>query len=164
MYQLKLTAVAAAVFLLCAGGAFAGGPPVVNETVHSLDVAYQDTGGNCATGNQSERFVTFSGVVRTLAFADGSYAVRGAFRGDTVFYDLPAGGGPADSDPDATAHFRFLLGDMLLPSGNALYSEVWSGTTTALSTDTELRFQITYKLVLDPAGSPRIEVFRFTCE
>lgn len=159
MYQLRLTAATAFVLLLCTGSAMAGGPPIVNETVHSLNESLTDTGGNCATGNESARSVTFSGVLRTLVLADGSYRVRGAFRGDTVFDDLPA-----DGVPDATAHFRFMIGDMVLPSGNAVYSEVWSGTTTALPTGVDLRFHITYKLLLDPAGNAKIEVFKFTCD
>ncbi len=157
----KLGSIAATTFTLLAitGGAVAGGPPLVNETVHSVDDTLTDIGVNCATGNVSQRSVTFSGVMRTLVRADGSYVVRGSFRGDTVFDDLPA-----DGIPDATAHFRFAIGDMLLPSGNAVLSEVWSGTTTALGSGTELRFHVTYKLLLDPAGNPKLEVFRFTCD
>ena len=157
----KLGSIAATTFTLLAitGGAVAGGPPLVNETVHSVDDTLTDIGVNCATGNMSQRSVTFSGVMRTLVRADGSYVVRGSFRGDTVFDDLPA-----DGIPDATAHFRFGIGDMVLPSGNAVLSEVWSGTTTALGSGTELRFHVTYKLLLDPAGNPKLEVFRFTCD
>ena len=157
----KLGSVAATTLTLLAitGGAVAGGPPIVNETVHAIDVPFADTGDNSATGNQSERSVTFSGVLRTLVLADGSYVMRANVHGTTVFDDLPA-----DGIPDATARFRFVLGDMVVPSGNGVYSEVWSGTSTALATGAEYRFQITYKLVLDPSGSPKIEVFRFTCE
>jgi hypothetical protein len=159
MYQLRLIAATAAVFLLCAGGAVAGGPPVVNETVHFLDATNMDVGDNCATGStDSTRYVTFSGVMRTLAFADGSYRVRGSFRGDTVFFD-----NDGDNVADATAHFKFAFGDMVLPSGNALYSEVWNGTTTALATGTKFRFHVTWKLGLDPEGNVKVMVFRVTC-
>jgi hypothetical protein len=156
----KLGTVAATTFVLlaCTGGAVAGGPPIVNETIHAVDAAFADTGDDCATGNQSERSGTFSGVLRTLVLADGSYVIRGNVHGDTVFDDLPA-----DGIPDATARFRFVLGDMVVPSGNGVYSEVWSGTSTALATGAEYRFQVTYKLVLDPSGTTKIEVFRFTC-
>jgi hypothetical protein len=158
----KLGSIAATAFTLLAvtGGAVAGGPPLVNETVHSVDDTLTDIGANCATGNPSQRSVTFSGVMRTLVRADGSYVVRGSFRGETVFDDLPA----ADGIPDATAHFTLSIGDMLLPSGNAVLSEVWSGTTIALGSGTELRFHVTYKLLLDPAGNPKLEVLRFTCD
>jgi hypothetical protein len=157
----KLGSVAATSFALlaCTGAAVAGGPPPVNETDHSSDATLTDVGVNCATGNVSQRSVTFSGVMRTLVNADGSYVVRGSFRGDTVFDDLPA-----DGIPDATARFHFSIGDMTLPSGNAVTSEVWSGTTTALASGEELRFRVTYKLLVDPAGSTRLEILRFTCD
>jgi len=159
MRKLGFAAATALSLLACTGGAVAGGPPLVNETVHSVSDTLTDIGANCATGNVSERSVTFSGVMRTLVHPDGSYVVRGSFRGDTVFDDLPA-----DGTPDATAHFRFSLGDMRVPSGNTVYSEVWSGTTIALGSGQELRFHITYKLLVDPAGIPKLEVFRFTCD
>ena len=159
MRQLSLIAATALVLLVSVGGAVAGGPPIVNETVHAFEVPFADIGDDCATGNQSERSVIFSGVLRTLVRADGSYLMRWNIHGTTVFDDLPA-----DGVPDATARFRFVLGDMVVPSGNSVYSEVWSGTSTALATGTEYKFQITYKLLLDPSGSPKIEVFRFTCE
>jgi hypothetical protein len=158
MRHLGLVTAAALVLMAGAGGALAGGPPIVNETVHPVDVAFSDVGDDCATGNQSARSITFSGVLRTLVLADGSHVFRGNVWGETVFDDLPA-----DGILDASAHFRFALGDMVLPSGSGVYSEVWSGTSTALATGETFRFQITYKLVLDSSGSPRIEVFRFTC-
>ena len=63
----KLGSIAATTFTLLAvtGGAVAGGPPLVNETVHSVDDTLTDIGVNCATGNMSQRSVTFSGVMRT---------------------------------------------------------------------------------------------------
>jgi hypothetical protein len=74
----KLGSIAATTFTLLAitGGAVAGGPPAVNETVHSVDDTLTDIGLNCATGNVSQRSVTFSCVMRTLVLADGSHVVR----------------------------------------------------------------------------------------
>ena len=80
------------------------------------------------------------------------------FRGTTSFDDLPA-----DGIEDATAAFVFTTGEMVLPNEGARFTEVWNGTTTATG-GTELRFHITYQLVLDPTGNPKIEVFRFTCD
>lgn len=158
MYRLTTIAAVASALLVCAGGAVAGGPAVVNETIHPVDEPFADIGDNCATGNQSERAVTFSGVVRVLVLADGSYMTRWNVHGETVFDDLPA-----DGIPDATARFRFIQGDMVLPAGNVIYSEIWSGTTTALATGATFRFHITYKLVVDPTGTPRVEVLRISC-
>lgn len=160
MRKLGSAAATAFALLACTGAAVAGGPPAVNETVHSVDATLTDVGANCATGNLSQRSVTFSGVMRTLVRADGSYVVRGSFRGDTVFDDLPA----ADGIPDATAHFRLAIGDMTLPSGNAVLSEVWSGTTTALGAGEELRFRVNYKVLVDPVGNTKLEFLKFTCD
>jgi hypothetical protein len=160
MRKLGCAAATAFALLACTGAAVAGGPPAVNETVHSVGATLTDVGLNCATGKPSQRSVIFSGVMRTLMKTDGSYVVRGSFRGNTVFDDLPE----ADGAPDATARFHLSIGDMKLPSGNAILSEVWSGKTTALGTDVELRFHVNYKVLVDPAGNTKLEFLKFTCD
>jgi hypothetical protein len=147
-----------AIALLAPAAAGAGNAPVVNETTHFSDVVFADVGDNCATGNQSARTVTFSGVQHLLVQPNGSVKFSGNFDGTTSFDDLPA-----DQIPDATATFRLVIGEKLLPRGGQHYREVWNGTT-AVTGGPQLRFHVTYQLVLDPAGNPRIEVLRFSCE
>jgi hypothetical protein len=145
--------------LLATEAATAGGPPVVNSTTRFIDEPLGGIGLNCASGNLALSNGIFSGVIHTIAKADGSLNVSVKTRGTDALDDLPT-----DGIVDATTTFVFNSNDIVFATGKEVHHFTGTGTLTVTATGAELRFQVVIQVVLDQAGNPRVNLLRFVCE
>jgi hypothetical protein len=145
--------------LLATATATAGGPPVINTTTHFIDEPFSDVGLNCASGNLAQSNGVFSGVIHTLAQADGSLNVSVKTRGTDTLDDLPT-----DGIIDATTTFVFNSNDIVFATGKEVPHFTGTGTLTVTATGAELRFQVVIQVVLDEDGNPKVDLLRFVCD
>src|SRR5262245_53191976 len=144
--------------LFAATSATAGGPPVINTTTHSFDERFSGVGLNCASGNLAESNGVFSGVIHTVAKADGSLNVSVKTRGTDNLDDLPT-----DGIVDATTTFVFNSTDIVFATGKEVHHFTGTGTLTVTATGAEIRFQLVIQVVLDEEGNPKVDFLRLDC-
>jgi hypothetical protein len=159
--RLGCAAVAVAgLLLLTAGGAFAQGPPIVNQTDHIVDEASTQIDVHPCTGQPAEITLIESGVIHFSAFADGTVHITGTLRG-TFSADLL----PADGTPDATGRTVVWFGGngKLLEEGGAFGKAQTAFTLTIKGTNADgTRFSVHQNgnAVFDPGGDPKLEFFK----
>jgi hypothetical protein len=144
--------------LLVAATATAGGPPLVNSMTHVIDEPFDGVGLNCASGNLALSDGHFSGVIHTLVKPDGSVKVSAKTRGTDSLDDLPT-----DGITDATTTFVFNSSDIVFATGKEVHHFTGTGTLTVTATGEELRFHVVIQVVLDDAGTPKLDLLRFVC-
>jgi hypothetical protein len=144
--------------LLVAATATAGGPPVVNSITHFIDEPFDGVGLNCASGKLALSDGLFSGVIHTIVKPDGSVKISAKTRGTDSLDDLPT-----DGIIDATTRFVFNSSDIVFASGKGVHHFTGTGKLTVTETGEELRFQVVMQVVLDDAGTPKLDRLRFVC-
>ncbi len=150
----------AGLLLLTAGGAFAQGPPIVNQTDHVVDEASTQIDVHPCTGQPAEITLTESGVIHFSAFADGTVHITGTLRG-TFSADLL----PTDGTPDATGRTIVWFGGngKLLEEGGAFGKAQTAFTLTIKGTNADgTKFSVHQNgnAVFDPDGVPKLELFK----
>jgi hypothetical protein len=159
--RLGCAAVAVAgLLLVTTGGAFAKGPPVVNQTDHFVNETTTEIDVHPCTGQPAELTVTESGVIHFSAFADGTVHFTGTLRG-TFSADLL----PTDGIPDATGRTIVWFGGngKLLEEGGAFGKAQTAFTLTIKGTNADgTRFSVHQNgnAVFDPDGVPKLEFFK----
>ena len=146
--------------LATAGGAFAQGPPVVNQTERLVNETSTDIGVHPCTGQPAELTLVESGVIHFSAFADGTVHFTGTLRG-TISVDAL----PADGVPDATARFVVWFGGngLLLEEGGAVGKGEGSFTFNGKGTNADgstFSFHQNGHTVFDADGVPKLDFFK----
>jgi hypothetical protein len=149
-----------AVVLVAAASAIAKGPPVVNQTVQVVNEVSTDVGVHPCTGAAAEITVVENGLIHFAAFPDGTVHFTGTLR-DTFSIDLL----PTDGVPDATGTIVTWFGGngKLLEDGSAFGKAQSAFTLNGRGTNadgTTFHFHQNGNVVFDPAGSPKLEVFK----
>jgi hypothetical protein len=149
----------AGLLLLTAGGAFANGPPIVNETDHVIDEMSTQIDVHPCTRQPAKITLTESGVIHFSAFADGTVHFTGTLRG-TFSADVL----PADGIPDATGRTVAWFGGngKLLEEAGAFGKAQTAFTSTIKGTNadgTTFSVHQNGNAVFDADGDPRLEFF-----
>jgi hypothetical protein len=152
-----------AVALFAATAAFAGGPPIVNETDHFANVpdVFVDT-NPCDPSQEVEVTSIDTGVTHFLLFADGTVHITGTVR-STVSVDVL----PTDGTPDATGSTVVWFGvngkinpDTGEPFGNGESTFTFSGHLT-FADGTRISFHEVAHVLFDANGVVKVEFDKF---
>jgi hypothetical protein len=146
--------------ILTSGGAFAQGPPVVNQTDHVVNETSTQIDVHPCTGQPAELTLTESGVIHFAAFANGTVHLTGTLRG-TFSADLL----PTDGIPDATGSTVVWFGGngLLLEEGGAFGKAQTAFTLTITGTNADgTKFSVHQNgnAVFDADGVPKLEFFK----
>jgi hypothetical protein len=159
--RLGCAAVAVAgLLLVTTGGAFAKGPPVVNQTDHFVNETTTEIDVHPCTGQPAELTVTESGVIHFSAFADGTVHFTGTLHGTFSADALPTDGIP---DATGTAIVWFGGNGKLLEEGGASGKAQSAFTLTIKGTNADgTKFSVHQNgnAVFDPDGVPKLEFFK----
>jgi hypothetical protein len=156
--SLVLVAIAA-LTLLAATTAVAGGPPIVNETDHFANEPNVFVDVNpCDPSQEVEVTSIDTGVTHFLLFADGTVHITGTVR-STVSIDVL----PTDGTPDATGRTVVWFGtngkfdlDTGEPFGKAESTFTFSGHLT-FADGTRISFHQVAHVVFDANGVVKVE-------
>jgi hypothetical protein len=166
--RLVLTpALAAGIVALAAPAAFAGGPPVVNQTDHAVNATQTFIDVDPCTGVPAQITLTFSGVMHVTLFADGTGHFTETSHGTFAFDRLNAAGNP--DGVDATGTFtdwdggNGLFDDQGNPIGKAEFAFTLNGRGTNLADGSTFRFHNNGHLVADPTGAVKLSFFKSHC-
>ena len=159
MRRFSLTAIVVIAGLLTA--ATAGGSPVANSTTLVFEQPFSDVGVNCASGNLALSNGVFSGVIHTLAQADGSLHVTVNTRGTDTLDDFTP---TPDGIIDATTRFVFNSNDIFFANAREVHHFTGTGTLTVVATGAVLHFQVVIQMVVDQSGAPKLDLIHFVCE
>jgi hypothetical protein len=145
------------------GQAVAQGPPIVNETSHSVNEAETQEGVFPCTGQLAELRLVESGVIHITVFADGTVHFAGTLHG-TLSADVL----PTDGTPDFTGAFveRFGGNGLLLEQGGAVgkagVSFVLNGNVAGADGSTFSVHESDHT-VFDSAGVPKLDFSKVRC-
>jgi len=153
-------AAVAGLLLATAGGAFAQGPPVVNQTDRIVNETSTVIDVHPCTGQPAELTMVESGVIHFSAFADGTVHFTGTLRGT-----LSADALPVDGTPDATGRFVVWFGGngLLLEEGGAVGKGEGSFTLNGRGTNADgstFSFHQNGHTVFDADGVPKLDFFK----
>jgi hypothetical protein len=150
----------AGLLLVTAAGAFAKGPPVVNQTDHVVDETTIEVDVHPCTGQPAELTLSESGVIHFSGFADGTVHFTGTLHGTFSADYLPTDGIP---DVTGTAIVRFGGNGKLLEEGGAFGRAQTAFTRTIKGVNADgTRFSVheNGNAVFDPDGEPKLEFFK----
>lgn len=152
-----------ALLTLGASSAWAGGPPVFNETQHLANVPDTIIDVDPCTGQPAQISVVQTGVIHFSAFADGTVHVTGTLRG-TFSVDLL----PTDGTADATGSFTVWFGSngQMTEDGTAFGKAETTLTLNGKGTTADgvsFSFHNNSHAVFDAAGNVKLEFFKSHC-
>lgn len=150
----------AGLLMLVPGGAFAQGPPIINQTSHVIDETSTEIDEHPCTGQLAEITLSESGVIHFSAFADGTVHFTGTLRGT-----FSADALPTDGIPDATGRTVIWFGGngKLLEEGGAFGKAQTAFTLTIKGTNadgTTFSVHQNGNAVFDADGEPKLELFK----
>ena len=164
-----ITLVSTAALGLFAGGALAGGPPIVSETDHPVDETETFVSTDPCTGTPAEISLLQSGVEHFTFFADGTAHMTETLRGTFSFRAVDASGNPVG---DVYATGKMISGDSVNgvfdpatfePIGQAEVTDTLNGSGTR-SDGTSFHFHNNeHILVKGTPPSPKLAFFKAHC-
>ena len=153
-------AAVAGLLLATAGGAFAQGPPVVNQTDRIVNEVSTNLGVHPCTGEPAEITVVESGVIHFAAFADGTVHFTGTLRGTFSADLVPTGGIP---EATGTTIVWFGGNGKLLEEGGAFGKAQSAFTLNGKGTNADgstFSFHQNGNTVFDAGGVPKLDFFK----
>ena len=167
--RLLFVLAATAALALCAGSAFAGGPPIVNGTNHPVNETETFVGADACTGTPAEVTVVQSGVQHFTLFADGKAHMTETLRGTFSFRHVDASGNPVGG-VYATGTFVAWDGvngvfDLTTfePIGHTVVTDTLNGGGTRADGTTFRFHNNEHILLMGTPLSPKLEFFKAHC-